>query len=200
MTDLTMPSSRCVPLTRRSGKLPAGYELKCGLSQALLAASVTIEEFLMAALMIGELARQAGVAPSALRYYEKVGLLPSPARASRRRQYDRNVLGRIRIILLARDAGFSIRETRLFLNGIPAAATPGSRWREMAARKIAELDELMARVRQMKLILNASFNCECRQLADCERLLAARNRCGSDLIPRQASATRAKLQPLRPRR
>jgi len=47
----------------------------------------------MAGLMIGELARQAGVSTSALRYYEKGGLLPSPARASNRRQYDRGVLG-----------------------------------------------------------------------------------------------------------
>jgi MerR family transcriptional regulator, redox-sensitive transcriptional activator SoxR len=66
----------------------------------------------MAGLMIGEVARQAGVAASALRYYEKAGLLPAPARAGKRRQYDRQILGRIRIILLARDAGFSVRETR----------------------------------------------------------------------------------------
>ena len=116
----------------------------------------------MAGLMIGELARQVGVAPSALRYYEKAGLLPPPPRASKRRQYNPNVLGRIRIILLARDAGFSIRETRMFLNGFPASTMPTLRWREMAKRKIAELDELMARVARMKLILNASFRCECR--------------------------------------
>jgi len=42
----------------------------------------------MADLMIGELARQVGVAPSALRYYEKAGLLPPPPRASKRRQYN----------------------------------------------------------------------------------------------------------------
>jgi MerR family redox-sensitive transcriptional activator SoxR len=66
----------------------------------------------MAGLMIGEVARQAGVAASALRYYEKAGLLPAPARAGKRRQYDPQILGRIRIILLARDAGFSVRETR----------------------------------------------------------------------------------------
>lgn len=53
----------------------------------------------MQGFMIGELARRAGVATSALRYYEKAGLLPPPARASNRRQYDRGVLGRIRIIL-----------------------------------------------------------------------------------------------------
>src|SRR5580704_9509280 len=114
----------------------------------------------MAALTIGELARQVGLAPSALRYYEKAGLLPAPPRASKRRQYDLNILGRIRIILLARDAGFSVSETRMFLNGFPATATPALRWREMAKRKMAELDELLTRVAQMKLILDASFHCE----------------------------------------
>src|ERR1700683_5031024 len=92
--------------------------------------------------MIGELARQAGVATSALRYYEKTGLLPAPARASKRRQYDPGILGRIRIILLARDAGFSISETRTFLNGFPVGTRPALRWRAMAKSKLAELDEL----------------------------------------------------------
>jgi DNA-binding transcriptional MerR regulator len=128
----------------------------------------------MTGLTIGELARQAGVAPSALRYYEKAGLLPSPARTSNRRQYDQAALGRIRIILLARDAGFSIRETRTFLNGFPVGTRPALRWRAMARRKIAELDELTARLGQMRSLLDASFNCECRRLEDCERLLAAR--------------------------
>jgi MerR family redox-sensitive transcriptional activator SoxR len=134
----------------------------------------------MAGLMIGELARQAGVATSALRYYEKAGLLPSPARASNRRQYDPAVLGRIRIILLARDAGFSISETRTFLSGFPVGTRPALRWRAMAKRKIAELDELTTRLSQMRSILNASFNCECRRLEDCERLIAAKACCGPD--------------------
>jgi MerR family redox-sensitive transcriptional activator SoxR len=126
-------------------------------------------------LMIGELARKAGVAASTLRYYEKAGLLPPIARASKRRQYHPKILGRIRIILLARDAGFSVAETRTFLNGFPAETTPAIRWREMARRKIAELDEQMVRVAGMKRILEASFNCECRRLEDCERLVAAKS-------------------------
>jgi DNA-binding transcriptional MerR regulator len=124
--------------------------------------------------MIGELARQAGIAASALRYYEKAGLLPPIARTSKRRQYDPKILGRIRIILLARDAGFSVTETRTFLNGFPAETTPALRWREMARKKVAELDELMARVARMRSILEASFNCECKRLEDCERLVAAK--------------------------
>jgi DNA-binding transcriptional MerR regulator len=125
-------------------------------------------------LMIGELVRKAGVAASTLRYYEKAGLLPPIARVSKRRQYDPRILGRIRIILLARDAGFSVAETRKFLNGFPAETTPAIRWRQMARRKIEELDELMARVAGMKAILEASFNCECLRLEDCERLVAAK--------------------------
>ena len=154
----------------------------------------------MTGLMIGELARQAGVATSALRYYEKAGLLPSPARASNRRQYDRGILGRIRIILLARDAGFSISETRTFLNGFPIGTKPALRWRAMAKRKIEELDEISARLSQMRSILNASFRCECRQLEDCERLIAAKTCCSPEPQSRGVStpgATKGSLARLR---
>ena len=125
-------------------------------------------------LSIGDVARQAGIAASALRYYEKAGLLPAPARASKRRRYEPQILGRIRIILLARDAGFTVRETRTFLSGFPLGDTPAVRWRAMATHKLAELDERLARIGSMKSILEASFRCECRGLADCERLMAAR--------------------------
>jgi MerR family redox-sensitive transcriptional activator SoxR len=154
----------------------------------------------MVGLMIGQLARQAGIAASALRYYEKAGLLPAPARVSKRRFYDANILGRIRIILLARDAGFSVSETRTFLNGFPAGTTPALRWRQMARQKIAELDQLSERVAQMKLILNASFHCECRRLEDCERLVAAKNRCIAESKPKRASASKDLLQRLRSKR
>ena len=154
----------------------------------------------MAALMIGEVARQVGLAPSALRYYERAGLLPSPPRASKRRQYDLNILGRIRIILLARDAGFSVSETRMFLNGFPATTMPALRWREMAKRKRAELDELLTRVAQMKLILDASFHCECRKLEDCERLVAAKHGCRSNSSPEKVRGSTNPLQRARVKR
>jgi len=151
-------------------------------------------------MMIGEVARLAGVAASTLRYYEEAGLIPSPSRAGRRRQYDHQVLGRIRIIALARDAGFSVRETRTFLNGFPNGTTPALRWREMSRRKIAELDELMARLARMKSILDASFHCECRSLEDCERYVAATIRNPSGSSPRKLPASSDPLQRLRPKR
>ena len=155
----------------------------------------------MTGLMIGELARQAGVAASALRYYEKAGLLLPPARTSNRRLYDRRALGRIRIILLARDAGFSISETRMFLNGFPIGTRPALRWQAMAKRKIAELDELTARLGQMRSILNASFRCVCRQLDDCERLIAAKTCCeprsrgAGKASPTRSSPARLRTKP-----
>jgi hypothetical protein len=67
---------------------------------------------------------------------------------------------------------FTERGTRIFLNDFPAGATSALRWRTM--RKLAELDALQARIKQMKSILSASFHCQCRQLEDCERFMAAK--------------------------
>jgi DNA-binding transcriptional MerR regulator len=59
-------------------------------------------------LTIGELARRTGVARSALRYYEEVGLLPTPERISGQRRYPASTVGFVGIILLLRDARFSL--------------------------------------------------------------------------------------------
>jgi MerR family transcriptional regulator, redox-sensitive transcriptional activator SoxR len=127
-------------------------------------------------LLIGEIARRAGLSTSALRYYEKAGLLPPPARVSKRRVYDAKVLGRIRVILLALDAGFTVKETRTFLSGYPIITTPAERWRVLAAKKLAELDAQMTRLGQMKAILNDSFQCRCVRIEDCEKWMPPSNR------------------------
>jgi MerR family transcriptional regulator, redox-sensitive transcriptional activator SoxR len=123
-------------------------------------------------LLIGEIARRSGLSASALRYYERAGLIPSPPRVSKQRRYDRKILGRIRIICLARQAGFSINETRAFLTGYPATTTPADRWRALAERKLLELDAQIARLSRMQAILKASFRCKCPKLEDCETGMA----------------------------
>ncbi len=62
----------------------------------------------MTELMIGEVARRAGVRPSALRYYERAGLLPTPRRINGRRRYDPGVLQRLDAIRFAQRAGFTL--------------------------------------------------------------------------------------------
>jgi MerR family redox-sensitive transcriptional activator SoxR len=122
-------------------------------------------------MQIGEVARRAGVTASTLRYYEREGLLPRPARLSNRRRYDSRVMGRIRIIQLARSAGFSIAETRTFISSHPSGSIPSSRWQTLADRKIQEMDALIARATEMKGLLRSSFKCGCRTIEDCERLM-----------------------------
>lgn len=120
-------------------------------------------------LLIGEVARRSGLSTSALRYYERAGLLPPPMRVSKRRVYEQKVLGRIRIILLARHAGFSVKETKTFLSGYPVSTTPAERWRALAGRKLVELDAQMTRLSEMKSVLHDSFQCRCIRLEDCEQ-------------------------------
>jgi hypothetical protein len=57
---------------------------------------------------IGELACRAGVAPSALRYWEELGLLPTAARLAGQRRYPESAVGLVGVILLLRDVGFAI--------------------------------------------------------------------------------------------
>jgi MerR family redox-sensitive transcriptional activator SoxR len=127
-------------------------------------------------MLIGAVAKQAGLSASTLRYYEREGLLPPPARSAKRRIYDRQVLGRIRIIQLARRAGFSISETRTFVSNYPGAGIPSTRWRAMADRKMQEMDALIERATEMKALLRSSFKCVCSTIADCESLMLARQR------------------------
>jgi MerR family redox-sensitive transcriptional activator SoxR len=123
----------------------------------------------MSDMTIGALARVAGLAPSAIRYYESQGLLPKPGRRGGQRRYCAQDLGRLRIIQLARAAGFTVAETRTFLTGFSTTVTPAARWRALAERKLAELNEQIQHCARMKGLLESSFRCECPALADCER-------------------------------
>jgi MerR family redox-sensitive transcriptional activator SoxR len=128
---------------------------------------------MMTALPIGKVAKLAGLAPSAIRYYEKAGLLPKPGRQLGQRRYGPETAARLRIIQLARDAGFSIAETRTFLSGFSAATTPAARWRALAQRKLSELESQSLRIGRMKALLESSFHCGCLRIEDCERAIAA---------------------------
>lgn len=130
----------------------------------------------MAGLAIGEVARRAGLAASTLRFYEKAGLLPAPARVSKQRRYDASILGRIKLVQIARAAGFTIEETRKFIAGFPAGTRPSVRWQALAARKRLELDALIAGAQKMKAVLAESFLCGCPSLEACETAFS-KSRC-----------------------
>jgi DNA-binding transcriptional MerR regulator len=130
----------------------------------------------MPGLPIGKLAKLTGLSPSALRYYEAAGLLPAPARESGRRRYDARSAARVRIIRLAREAGFTIAETRTFLAGFSQATPTAARWRALATRKLEEIEARTRQLEHMRAILTTNFECSCPTIADCERALVEAER------------------------
>ena len=115
-------------------------------------------------MTISEVAQQAGMRASAIRYYEKAGVLPKPARVGGQRRYDPSILERLAVLERAKRCGFSLAETRLLFYGFRPDTTPSERWRTLAQRKIAELDA-------MKRLLEKP--CACRDLGECGRRIRA---------------------------
>ena len=123
-----------------------------------------------ARLAIGELARRTGSATSALRYYERIGLLPRAERSGGRRHYPPASAERIGLIRLYQDAGFTLAEIRQLL------AEGGSRrrsWRRLAAGKIDELDARIAEAQHARELLQHALGCKHRDLLSCPNFRAA---------------------------
>jgi MerR family transcriptional regulator, redox-sensitive transcriptional activator SoxR len=121
----------------------------------------------MGGMSLGEVAQRARVRPSALRYYEGVGLLPPPERENGRRRYDGEVLDRLAVVRVAQQAGFTISEIRTLLDGFSEDIPPSERWRVLAREKLTEVDALIERALGMKDLLERALRCECLTLEDC---------------------------------
>lgn len=119
------------------------------------------------ALTIGQVARQVGLRTSAVRYYESVGLLPQPRRVSGQRRYDESSVQMLRIIQLAQEAGFSIAEIRTLFAGFAAAPPPQDDWRPLVERKLQEVDTVILRAQQMRIMLHNLARCDSVRFADC---------------------------------
>ena len=121
----------------------------------------------LVAMTIGQVSKESGLAASAIRYYEQTGLLPKPRRIAGRREYDRSILEQLAVLERAKECGFSLAEARQLFYGFREDTPPSARWRALAARKIAELDELARKIAEMKEMLGRP--CACQNLAECGR-------------------------------
>src|SRR6267378_3576956 len=104
-------------------------------------------------MKIGELGRHTGLAPSAIRYYERLGLLPAPDRTSGQRRYSDDAYHRVLLVRFASDMGFSLGEIKLFLNGLRDEAPIG-------------------RARRLKSLLEHLLECRCLSLRICVQRLS----------------------------
>jgi DNA-binding transcriptional MerR regulator len=112
---------------------------------------------------IGELARRAGVATSAVRYYERRGLLRADARRAGQRRYRRATLRRLVFIGMLQDAGLSLDD----IDGVINAAAVGE-WKAIGRRRLDALDEELARLQHARSYLEAALLCRFdHPLTDC---------------------------------
>ena len=125
---------------------------------------------------IGDVARRTGVAPSALRYYEAMGLLPPAQRVSTHRRYDARIFQHLARIQFAQQAGFTVAEMQLLWHGFPLHTTHTERWHIMAAQKLPQLEALITRATDMKRMLEAGLACDCVQIDACPLLQEAAHR------------------------
>jgi MerR family transcriptional regulator, redox-sensitive transcriptional activator SoxR len=136
-----------------------------------------------AGISIGEVGRRTGLRASALRYYERAGLIRVQRRNAGHRVYDPSVFESLALIQLAQDAGFTIREIKTLVDGFDRATPASSRWQSLAQRKLAEMVARIERATRMRDLLGRLLECECETLGQCVRGRVAK-------MARRASAGR----------
>ena len=119
---------------------------------------------------ISEVARRVGLQPSAIRYYEKIGVLLPGLRISGRRRYDATVFYRLAVIQRARQSGFTLEEIRQLFFGFRGGTRASKRWQKMSRKKLKELDTLVAGIESMRNLLKKMMQvCHCTTLDQCGR-------------------------------
>ena len=118
-------------------------------------------------MSISEVARQIGLRPSAIRYYERIGILAPAHRISGQRRYDVTVLHRLTVIQRARQTGFTLAEIKELFFGFRPATPPSIRWQKLRKRKIVELDAMLEHIQSMRALVLQQGECRCTALEEC---------------------------------
>jgi MerR family transcriptional regulator, redox-sensitive transcriptional activator SoxR len=121
-----------------------------------------------ATLTIGEVAAQANLNVSAIRFYERNGLLPEAERLSGQRRFSADTVHRLGIIGVAKQAGFSLAEIGVLLDSIDRGAPAHEQLQALAARKLPEVEALIERAQAMRSWLSAATACGCGSLEECD--------------------------------
>ncbi|MBW3671394.1 MAG: redox-sensitive transcriptional activator SoxR [Acidobacteria bacterium] len=119
-------------------------------------------------LTIGELAARSGVAPSAIRFYESIGLIRSHRTKGNQRRFAPAELRRVSVIRAAQALGVSLEEIRTALEELPRRRTPTARdWSRMSKAWKSALDERIARLERLRDRLTSCIGCGCLSLQAC---------------------------------
>ncbi len=119
-------------------------------------------------LAIGDVARRAGFATSALRYYEKEGLICGLRTDGGQRRYPRSVLRRLAFVRAAQNVGLSLDEVRAALATLPDSRVPTKAdWAKLSSSWRARLDEQIAGLTALRDGLTTCIGCGCLSLRRC---------------------------------
>lgn len=119
-------------------------------------------------LLIGEVAKRSGFASSAVRYYEREGLIVSSRAPGGQRRFPRSVLRRLAFIRAARNVGLSLEEVRTALSTLPDSRTPTKAdWARLSRTWRHRLDEQITALQQLRDGLTTCIGCGCLSLRKC---------------------------------
>lgn len=119
-------------------------------------------------LTIGDLARASGKSASSIRYYERIGVIPVPARAGGSRRYPHAMVRTLAVIDIAQRAGLTLDEIRDLLAVSPAdPAAVSEHLRQVAERKLPDTRALIERAELVRRWQEAAAGCTCPSLDDC---------------------------------
>lgn len=118
---------------------------------------------------IGEVAKRTGLAASAIRYYESVGIVPKPYRHNGRRLYDDKWMNKLGFTLLTLEAGFSIAEIHKIMVK-QQTDVPSQFLKSLTDQKVDELNEQIKTIERTKTLLKMVSSCGCSSIEQCEEL------------------------------
>lgn len=127
-------------------------------------------------MTIGDVAARAGLHTSAIRYYERAGLLTLPSRTAGRRVYQTEVLHQLTIISVYKTLGFTLGEIKLLLNDFPKDKKASECFDQLARTKIEEMENIIVKATAVKKTLIDIVQCRCTNLESCAQRIAGNPR------------------------
>src|SRR5690348_16383664 len=112
-------------------------------------------------LTISQLGRRVGLRPSAIRYYEQIGIVQPAMRVGGQRRYDDSAVYRLTVIQRARALGFTLEQIRTLIFAFPDGTPAAPRWKQLSQQKLDELTRLVDTINSRQELLRRQGNCGC---------------------------------------
>ena len=119
-------------------------------------------------ILIGKVAARTGVAVSAIRFYEEAGLITAGRNSGGQRVFEAADIRRISFIIIAQKLGFSLKQVKQQLDGLPDKRTPTQKdWEKISRNFGRDIDDRIAALTRLRQRLSGCIGCGCLSLTNC---------------------------------